>query len=270
MALSAAVAITACGGDDDDAGSDDSAAAEASSTAAGTDATAGTEATDGTEATEATAADTAGSAAPADTGGGGGRLVVAFPAEPDDLDEYVSEQRFEGTQVLDTIVVRTPDGEFLPGLAAELPVALDPEATTWQVTLRDGVLWHDGEPLDADSFIDAFQYVAGVEGISELKGAIGFTELESLEKVDDLTVTIKFAAPHPLFLTQASYMKVQKNNPDRAENIIGTGPYRLVSWDRGRSITLEKFDDYWTPTRRGRSTRSRSCTSQTQLPVSPH
>ena len=79
-------------------------------------------------------------------------ITIALGSEPTTLDPQRAEDNSEravNDNIYDTLMVRTPSGELLPGLAAEAPTQVDP--TTWRFKLRPGIKFTDGEPLNADA-----------------------------------------------------------------------------------------------------------------------
>ena len=130
----------ACGGDDDD---DDGASGG-----------------DGTAAPDATADGTG-------AGGGaaveGGEITIALGSEPTSLDPHLVDdggERAINDNVYETLLTRTPEGELSPGLATELPTQVDD--TTWEFTLRDGVVFHNGEPFNAESVVATIERMVGL------------------------------------------------------------------------------------------------------------
>ncbi len=80
--------------------------------------------------------------------------------------------------------------------------------------------------------------------------------IQSIEAVDELTVKFTFCNPDPAFPSKAAFSAFAIHPSEHLEatggggdelvgNPIGTGPYMLENWERGESITLARFDDYW-------------------------
>lgn len=62
--------------------------------------------------------------------------------------------------IFDTLVWRDGSGQTIPWLATEWQVSDD--QLTWTFTLRDGVKWHDGQPLTVEDVIFSYQYFATI------------------------------------------------------------------------------------------------------------
>ena len=84
----------------------------------------------------------------------------------------------------------------------------------------------------------------------------GYTgNLKAITAVDPTTVKFSFCTPDPAFRAKAAfasfailpseYLSATGGAGDLIEKPIGTGPYQIVSWARGDSITLKRFDGYW-------------------------
>ncbi len=130
------------------------------------------------------------------------------------------------------------------------------DGLTYTLKLKDGLKWHDGEPITADDVI----FTADCN--ADTNNGAGYTNTVFVgedpvkyEKVDDLTVN--FTLPKP----SASYLEVLgklqlipahafDGNTDIASaeaNLtdIGSGPYKLSAFNDGESLVLEKFEDYY-------------------------
>lgn len=83
-------------------------------------------------------------------------------------------------------------------------------------------------------------------------------KIKSIKAVDELTVEFTMCKPDPAFPAKAAFTPfgiyptewlMENANAENQETLlsapVGTGPFKLVEWARGDSITLESFDDYW-------------------------
>lgn len=232
-----ALLAAACGDDsDDEESSGDTAEEEA------TDDTAA-ETTDDTEAADA-------EEEPATDGGDGAAIVYAIGSEPTSLDPHLVDdggERAINDNVYETLVARTPDGELIPGLATDLPAQLDD--TTWQVTLRDGIEFHNGEPFNAESVVASVDRIMRLieQGVTDNDGF--FASFTGAEAIDDLTVNITTAERDGVVPSRLYWLKMipasAADADDLSDSVVGTGPYRFVEWVRGESATLEANPDYW-------------------------
>ncbi|MDO4546017.1 MAG: ABC transporter substrate-binding protein, partial [Bacillota bacterium] len=137
----------------------------------------------------------------------------------------------------------------VPGLAEEW--TFDEATNTYQFTLRDGLTFHDGEPLTAEDVKFTIEAIMDPDNGSE--NASNFEDVEEIEVVDDTHVNIHLTAPNVAMLDYLTMGILPKHilegeditTADFNQNPVGAGPYKLVEWDMGQSITMEKFADYY-------------------------
>jgi peptide/nickel transport system substrate-binding protein len=137
-----------------------------------------------------------------------------------------------------------------PALAASWKLVDD---TTWEFRLRPGVKWHDGTAFTADDVIFTIDRVPNVP--NSPNSFAQFTRgIESVKKVDDLTIVVKTKAPNPqllsdlanIFIVQAKAAKgATTADFNSGKAVVGTGPYKLVKFVTGELLEVERFDGYW-------------------------
>ncbi len=147
---------------------------------------------------------------------------------------------------LETLITFDETGAPIPNLASEWKV--DVAGKTITLVLQKGVKFHDGSDFNAK--------VAkwNLDNIRQSKR----TELalvSSIEVVDDNTlrlnlskydssILVSLAGPVGLMISQASFEK--NGGAAWAEkNPVGTGPFKLVSWQRDVKQVYTRFDGYW-------------------------
>lgn len=139
--------------------------------------------------------------------------------------------------------------EVVAGLAESWEY--DENACTYTFHLRDGVKWHDGEPFTAEDVKFTIEAIMDPENGSE--NAPNFEDVEEITVPDDRTVVFRLSAPNVAFLdymTMAILPQHLLQGKDMQESDffrhpVGTGPYKLESWDAGQSIVLVKNEDYY-------------------------
>ena len=121
------------------------------------------------------------------------------------------------------------------------------EATEWTLNLREGVSFHDGSSFDAGDVIYTFERVLDPENKSPARSAIKM--IESMEAVDSMTVKFSLSTPFadmPLQLMDYRLRIIPEDSGDSiATSGIGTGPFKLVSFDAAGVTKLEANMDYW-------------------------
>lgn len=175
-------------------------------------------------------------------------IVIALGSEPTTLDPQIREdggERAVNDNVYETLMERTPDGKLVAGLAAAEPKLIDPK--TWEVKLRPGIKFHNGEPFNADAVVHSVKRIMDPGFKSEQISF--FSTIKDAKKVDDLTVQIVTDGPDPILPGRLYWMKMvppmHSKDPKFAEAPVGTGPYKFVKWNRGQNVIVEAAPDYW-------------------------
>jgi peptide/nickel transport system substrate-binding protein len=151
--------------------------------------------------------------------------------------------------IYDTLTVPNTKGQYVPYLAKS--VTHDPTYLQWTITLRDGIKFHDGEPLNADAVklnIDQARH-------GRLLGFV-LTNIADVTVVDNLTVRVTAVRPWVdfdafLFLDGRAGIAApaQLNNPDTcAKNMIGTGPFMFINgghWIENQELVVVRNPNYW-------------------------
>lgn len=158
--------------------------------------------------------------------------------------------------IYDTLVEYDEDTlDLVPCLATEWEVNED--GREWTFKLRPDVKFHDGTPMDADAVVYSFQRIIDPEHPDVHSNIIpyysNYTQIESIEAIDHLTVRFKLKESQATFLANmalfassiVSPTAVKKHGADFTRHPVGTGPFKFVHWRPEQEILLERFDDYW-------------------------
>lgn len=197
------------------------------------------------------------------TGAPGGTYAAEI-TEPTFLAPASNCYESECSAVLDLIndpLVSTDfeSGELVyDGLAEE--ISANEDQTVWTITLKEDRTFHNGEPVDAQSFARAWNYSQDPENaqatagfMSRIEGAGDAPEASGIEVVDDQTLEVTLRSPFSQFgqmlsyapafapIAQACFDDIEGCN----EQPIGTGPYQMnAPWQHDQQITVEKWADY--------------------------
>lgn len=150
----------------------------------------------------------------------------------------------EGLTELDP-VTREP----YAALGAELPKQIDD--TTYEVTLRDGAVFHNGDPVTTDDVLFSFERVMNPETGTFFATFVEF--IDKVEAVDDKTIRITTEFPFSLVNERLSVVKIVPKAVVEADPAAfgalptGTGPYKITSAVPDDSLVFERFDDYTGP-----------------------
>lgn len=169
---------------------------------------------------------------------------------PQDLDSLVpSLSQGAGTQeilfnIYEGLIKPDSDGNLIPAVASDYTMSED--GLTYTFTLRDGIKFHNGNPVtvaDVKYSIDTF---AGLNGGEPVISA--FSNIESVETPDGQTIIITLKESSSSFLAILATVEaaiVPADVDDLQTNPIGTGPYKFVSRSLQENVILERFDEYW-------------------------
>ncbi|MFZ0042965.1 MAG: ABC transporter substrate-binding protein [Solirubrobacteraceae bacterium] len=178
----------------------------------------------------------------------GSALTVAISGEPDQLDpqktsDYNSFEVLEN--VFDTLVEPNASLQMEPALATSWTTSTN--QLTWTFTLRS-TTWQDGTPFTSADVVYSYDRIID----QKLPNSYRFAAVKSVaaDGAHKVVITLKQPTPDLLndiggFMGVAIVEKKNVASNQIAQDPVGTGPYRVVSWDHGLSITLAANPDYW-------------------------
>lgn len=141
------------------------------------------------------------------------------------------------------------NNKVIPGAAESW--TFDSSTYTYSFKLKNGIIFHDGEPLTANDV--KFTLESIMNPANESENASNYEDIVSIDVTDDLNMSITLKAPNvamldyltigilPKHLLEGKDIKTDEFN----QKPVGAGPYKLTSWDTGQSIILEKFDNFY-------------------------
>lgn len=183
----------------------------------------------------------------------GGVLRVSGNTNPSSMDPQTGGSGSDHVFLypfFDTLVDFEPATlKAIPGLAESWRY---PDATTLVLTLRAGVTFHDGTPLDAAAVKFNLDR-ARSDPRSNIKGDL--VTVEAVEASGPLEVTIRLKQPDSALLLilsdragmMSSPKAVQESGRDYDRKPVGAGPMRLVSWVDNEKVVGVRYDKYWKP-----------------------
>ncbi|TGD97340.1 ABC transporter substrate-binding protein [Methylobacterium nonmethylotrophicum] len=178
-------------------------------------------------------------------------LRFGLMEDPDALDPTLA-RTFAGRMVFaalcDKLVDIGPDLKPVPQLATAWSWSDDQKTLT--LTLRPGVRFHDGEPMNAAAVKYSLERHLKMPG-SQRRGEI--SPIDAVEAVDDTTVKISLKTPFAPLLAQFTDRSGMIVSPKAAERLgdkfatapVCAGPYKFVERVPQDRIVVERFDDYW-------------------------
>jgi peptide/nickel transport system substrate-binding protein len=178
-------------------------------------------------------------------------LRIGLQADPSTLDPAQSAafvDRVVMAAVCDKLIELDAKLAYVPQLATAWSWA--PDGLSLTMTLRTGVIFHDGEPLDAEAVrfnIERDKTASYSRRKSEL------APVKSVTVIDPLTVRFDLSEPYAPLLAQLADRAGMMVSPKAARELgdklatrpVCAGPYRLAEWVAQDRLVFEKFDRYW-------------------------
>jgi len=154
--------------------------------------------------------------------------------------------------VYSSLVKRNHQNEIVGDLAESWEVSAN--QLTWTFHLRKNVKWHNGKTFTAKDVKASYDRLLTPN--SQVRYASTMRFIVDVTLVDDYTITMTTADPSPVMLPNlchranlildADYIaKYGMNLGLTAESCNGTGPYRLVKWNKDEEMVFEAFADYF-------------------------
>ncbi|WP_324012508.1 MULTISPECIES: TIGR04028 family ABC transporter substrate-binding protein [unclassified Microbacterium] len=161
--------------------------------------------------------------------------------------------------ITDRLLYQNPETlELEPWIAEDWEVNED--ATEYTFTLREGVTYSDGSPLDAENVVRNIDLFGKGDPDRALTVSEAINNYDRGEVVDERTVKFHFTAPSPGFAQAVSTINSgllsnetlertgEEFGPGNATEIIGSGPFVVADEEIGTEISLEAREDYdWAP-----------------------
>ncbi len=141
------------------------------------------------------------------------------------------------------------DNNVVPGLAKSWE--FDEETCSYTFHMAENARWHDGQPVTAGDVKFTIEAIMDPANLSE--NAPNFEDVTAIDVLDEHTVRFTLAAPNAAFLDYMTMAVLPEHllagedfqTSDFFRAPVGTGPYKLESWDPGQAITLVKNEDYF-------------------------
>ncbi|MNJ87789.1 Heme-binding protein A precursor [compost metagenome] len=180
-------------------------------------------------------------------------LKIALSADVSSLDPHylnIAPNVAFSSHIFDALVNVDANGKLVPGLATSWRAV---DATTWEFKLRQGVKFHDGSKFTAEDVVFSLDRPAKLTNSPGPYTAYT-KQIVAKKIVDPYTVRLSTATPYgPLALDVSAIFIVSKKAAEKASTedfnsgkaLIGTGPYKFVSFKRGDRIEVARNEHYW-------------------------
>lgn len=186
----------------------------------------------------------------------GGTLRIGLEADVDGLNPATSSWSSPGyamgNAVFDALSRWDADNNAVPYLAESFTPNED--FTSWTMTLREGVTFHDGTPLNADAVIVNFETQLN-DPIVGLAVRPFYPETGAVEKIDDLTVQYNLLEPNAYFpaaltsqlgyVASPAWLEAAVADPALNQEPVGTGPFVFDSRSPDSVTRFVRNQDWW-------------------------
>jgi peptide/nickel transport system substrate-binding protein len=150
--------------------------------------------------------------------------------------------------IFDGLTFVDNDKSISPQLASEWKLT---SPTTWEVTLREGVTFHNGVAWNADAFLANVDALNNDPIVSKQQARRQLATIASAKKLGDYSVEITTKVPDPVLAKRLHIMRVHEPKAwadlgaeGFAKNPVGTGSYRIVDWGLDR-IKATAYENAW-------------------------
>lgn len=178
-------------------------------------------------------------------------VVVALESDVPTLDPHMHNERVAiivNWNLFDSLLTRDPESmEVVPHLAESIKAVDD---LTWELKLRKGVTFHNGEEFNAEAVKFSFERVLNPEQKSPQRGNV--SAVKEVKIIDSHTVQLITEKPYPLLPERLTYFCMvppkylgEVGDEKFATDPVGTGPYKFTEWVKGEKVVLTANDQYW-------------------------
>ena len=176
-------------------------------------------------------------------------VLVYGSGDYDSINPIMNEHCEIKHLLFDSLVKLDSEGEPVASLAESWEY--DDESLTYSFKLRSDVKWHDGEAFTAEDVKFTFEAIMNPENGSE--NYPNYIEVKEIRIISDTEIAFILSEPNYAFLDYMTMSimpehKLQGEDmwlSDFFRNPVGTGPYKMESWDVGQAITMVKNEDYF-------------------------
>ncbi|MEA4966390.1 MAG: ABC transporter substrate-binding protein [Oscillospiraceae bacterium] len=176
-------------------------------------------------------------------------LTIAYTTEPDSLYCFGTTKNMAEkmcANIYATLLKFDNNYQIVPYVAKSWELADDD--VTYTFHLRDDVYFHDGKHMTSADVVYSLQAAK-----SSAYSSYFLEYADTITALDEYTVQIHLSSPYGAFLNMLCEPFLGIINEDSYNELgdkfaqcpVGSGPYKVVSWDAGSKLTLEAFDQFF-------------------------
>ncbi|MCC6945529.1 MAG: hypothetical protein IT335_13180 [Thermomicrobiales bacterium] len=179
-------------------------------------------------------------------------LVVGLSSDAVAIDTRQSQNTTGVSQILHVLEPLVSLNTSTGAIESALAESWEPTENGWRLHIRQGVTFHDGQPLTAEDVkytLDSIIDPANVEWVQPtIRGKLG--RLAGVEVEDEYTVALDLGGQSRAFLANLLAVGIipasaASQGADFAREPVGTGPYRYAEFTSGEQFVVERNGDYW-------------------------
>lgn len=168
-------------------------------------------------------------------------LILAIGSEPEDgFDPTAGWGRYGSPLFQSTLLTRDQDLRIANDLAEKYEVSDD--GLTWTVEIRKDVKFSDGQPLTAEDVVYTYDTAARSGSVIDLN------IMKAVKALDSHTIQFTLHQPQSTFvnlLLTLGIVPKHAHGKDYAQNPVGSGPFKLVQWDKGQQLIVEANPEFY-------------------------
>ena len=201
-------------------------------------------------------------------------MVVQISAEPPKMNSLTMTDTISFSltrHTMENLVMMDENNEVIPGVAESW--VLSDDSLTYTFTLREGMVWTNGEPVTAHDFEFAWKKLLDPETAADyayfafiLENGEAYNKGEAtadevgVKAVDDYTLEVKLAAPTAYALNMFAFgslapinqkffdevgLEAYSTDTSPEYNFCTNGPFTVESWAHDSEFIIVKNEDYW-------------------------
>ncbi len=175
-------------------------------------------------------------------------VIVGITQDLDSLDPHVALAA--GTDevlfnIFEGLVKVDENGNVNPAVAEKYVISDD--AMKYTFTLRDNVLFHNGDTVKVADAVYSLKRCAGLDDAIDPSVTVesAFSVIKSIYSTDEKTVVVELKEPNTELIYYLTCAIIPADYKDQATAPVGTGPFKFTSYSPLHSFVIEKFDKYY-------------------------